>query len=189
MHWCLTEPQYKPASHLARLRGVTRVHRRAHLRFVDLAYVVDACKGIVRLLIEEHGPEIMEVRRKEPLQPWMLRAWLHLPYGTRVGKHTVGNNLAWLLATHPNDSLRNGAEALELATAVVAATGGENPQTLDTLAAAQAETGDLPAAIGTIGRAIAIARAARAGAVVEQLGERLESYRAGRPFREKPGGS
>ena len=29
LHWCLTEPQYKPASHLARLRGVTRVHRRA----------------------------------------------------------------------------------------------------------------------------------------------------------------
>ena len=96
LHWCLTEPQYKPASHLARLRGVTRVHRRAHLRFVDLAYVVDACKGIVRLLIEEHGPEIMEVRRKEPLQPWMLRAWFGLPNGTRVGKHIVGNNLAWL---------------------------------------------------------------------------------------------
>ena len=25
----------------------------------------------------------------------MLRAWLNLPYGTRVGKHTVGDNLAW----------------------------------------------------------------------------------------------
>ena len=96
LYWCLTEPQYKPASMLARLRGVVRHHRRSHLRFVDLTFVNDACKGVIRLLVAEHGPEVVEVHRKEPIQPWMLIAWLSLPDGTRVGPYTVGDNLEWL---------------------------------------------------------------------------------------------
>ena len=35
-----------------------------------------------------------EVRRKEPLQPWMLRRWLALPPGTRVGECTTGRSVA-----------------------------------------------------------------------------------------------
>ena len=96
LHWCLTEPQYKPASHMARLRGVVRYHRRASIRFVDLSFVTSACKGIIRLLVKAHGPEVVAVRRKEPLQPWMLERWLALPHGTRIGPYVVGNNLPWL---------------------------------------------------------------------------------------------
>ena len=95
VYWCLQNPQYKPASMLARLRGVAREHRKMGLKFVDLSLVVDACKGIIRLLVAEHGPEVTEVRRKEPLQPWMMRRWLSLPPGVKVGEHTVGSSLAW----------------------------------------------------------------------------------------------
>lgn len=96
LYWCLTEPQYKPASHMARLRGVVRYHRRAHLRFVDLSFVTTACKGIIRLLVKKYGPEVVAVRRKEPLEPWMIERWLALPDGTRVGPYVVGDNLPWL---------------------------------------------------------------------------------------------
>ena len=75
---------------------MVRHHRRAHLRFVDLAFVNDACKGVIRLLVAEHGPEVVEVHRKEPIQPWMLHAWLSLPDGARVGPYIVGDNLPWL---------------------------------------------------------------------------------------------
>ena len=51
----------------------------------------DACKGVIRLLVAEHGPEVVEVHRKEPVQPWMLHAWLSLPDGTRVGPYVVGD--------------------------------------------------------------------------------------------------
>ena len=93
--WCLHESKFKPSSMLARLRGVAREHRKRGLRFVDLRLVVDACKGILRILVAEHGPEVAEVKRKEPLQPWMLRRWLALPIGTIVGAYRVGPSLAW----------------------------------------------------------------------------------------------
>ena len=93
--WCLHESQFKPSSMLARLRGVAREHRKRGLRFVDLRLVVDACKGILRILVAEHGPEVAEVKRKEPLQPWMLRRWLALPVGMVVGAYRVGPSLAW----------------------------------------------------------------------------------------------
>ena len=74
---------------------MAREHRKRGLKFVDLNLVVDACKGIMRILVAEHGPEVAEVKRKEPLQPWMMRRWLALPPGTKVGEYTVGKSLAW----------------------------------------------------------------------------------------------
>ncbi len=51
------------------------------------------------------------------------------------------DNLAWLLATNPEASLRNGARALELAHQACQISGGNHPNLLQTLAAAYAETG------------------------------------------------
>ena len=62
------------------------------------------------------------------------------------------NNLAWALATCPKASLRNGAEAVRLARRAEQLTGGKQPATLDTLAAAYAEAGQFP-------EAVAVARA------------------------------
>lgn len=59
------------------------------------------------------------------------------------------NNLAWILATSPDDKLRNGPEALALAQKACASAAHKDPGYLATLAAAQAETGDFPAAIAT----------------------------------------
>ncbi|MFG0316568.1 MAG: fused MFS/spermidine synthase, partial [Planctomycetota bacterium JB042] len=69
------------------------------------------------------------------------------------------NDLAWLLATHPNERFRDGEEAVRLAEKAVAATGGDAPNELDTLAAAYAEAGRFKDARVTISKAIARARA------------------------------
>ena len=96
MLWANENPQYKPSSMMARLHGVSRVHRLSmQLPFVSLSTVVALCKGIVQEQIDDHGPESIEVKRREPLQNWMLIRWLELPMGTSVGPYTVGDNLPW----------------------------------------------------------------------------------------------
>ena len=59
------------------------------------------------------------------------------------------NNYAYLLATCPEDSLRRGAKAVEMARRVNDASGGKQPEVLDTLAAAYAETGQFAEAVRT----------------------------------------
>jgi Flp pilus assembly protein TadD len=56
-------------------------------------------------------------------------------------------SLAWLLATYPDDSVRNGHEAALLSQQIVSATNGQVPLFLLTLSAALAETGDFPQAV------------------------------------------
>lgn len=55
--------------------------------------------------------------------------------------------LAWLLATHPDDRVRDGREAVILARQIVAATNSQVPIFLLTLSAALAESGDFDQAL------------------------------------------
>ena len=59
------------------------------------------------------------------------------------------NNLAWELATSPDDKLRNGAEAVSLAERACELTHYREPEFVGTLAAAYAEAGDFPEAVTT----------------------------------------
>ena len=67
------------------------------------------------------------------------------------------NNMAWLLATHPDPNLRNGPDALELAERACGLTGHADISLLETLAAAQAECGQFTAAITTARQAYDLA--------------------------------
>ena len=67
------------------------------------------------------------------------------------------NNLAWVLATAPQASLRNGPQAVALAQQANQLAGAENPIVLRTLAAAYAETGRFPEAVATAQRALQLA--------------------------------
>ena len=67
------------------------------------------------------------------------------------------NNLAWVLATCPQASLRNGNKAVELAQRANQLTGDGNPVVLGTLAAAYAEAGRFPEAVETAQRALQLA--------------------------------
>ena len=102
-----------------------------------------------------------------------------------AGSSSVKNNLAYLLATTPDDSVRNGEEALALAREVVGTTKSENPAILNTLAAAQAASGDFASAIQSIDRALALARATGRDRLIESLREKRALYAAGQPFRSE----
>lgn len=92
------------------------------------------------------------------------------------------NNLAWLLATSPEPSLRNGAESVRLAENVRKVAGTSNPNVLDTLAAAYAEAGQFDMAVQWQSKAVECAPAASKPI----LKARLELFRARKPYREKP---
>ena len=97
----------------------------------------------------------------------------------------VLNNLAWLLASCPDAAFRNGPEAVRLATRACELTGYAQPLLIGTLAAAQAEAGDFPAAIATAERAAALASALHLDQVAAKNRELLQLYRQGQPFHEK----
>jgi len=92
------------------------------------------------------------------------------------------NNLAWLLATCPDASLRNGNRAVELAEQASAKIGGENPIFLHTLAAAYAEAGRFSDAVETAQRASELAGVQPMTNLAAQLQSEMKLYQAGRPF-------
>ena len=92
------------------------------------------------------------------------------------------NNLAWVLATCPQASLRNGIEAVKLAEQANQLTGGENPVVLCTLAAAFGEAGRFPEAIETAQRALQLAEAQSNTTLAGTLQSQLKLYQAGIPF-------
>jgi len=96
---------------------------------------------------------------------------------------TLLERLARILSTSPNDAVRNGAEALKLASRAADLAGPGRPDVLATLAAAQAETGDYAAAVATSEKALGIATGAGNQALIQQLRQQLEQYRAQKPFR------
>lgn len=112
------------------------------------------------------GEAIAETRRALDFQPD------HIP---------AKMSLAWMLATAPQDSLRDGEDAIRLAGEVNNATGGRNPEVLRVLAAAQAETGDFSRAVPTAKKALSEAD----GELAECLRRELARYEAGQPMREK----
>jgi tetratricopeptide (TPR) repeat protein len=94
------------------------------------------------------------------------------------------NNLAWVLATWPEASVRNGPQAVNLATQANQLSQGINPLVLRTLAAAYAETGRFSEAVTTAGQARELALR-RAGAnLANALQAQIGCYQAGAPFRE-----
>jgi tetratricopeptide (TPR) repeat protein len=96
------------------------------------------------------------------------------------------NDLAWLLATHPDAALRNGQEAVRAAERACAMTKRKSPRLLDTLAAAYAETGRFPDAISTAQEALALAQSS-GDANAAGLGQNLLiSFQANRPYHEYP---
>ena len=91
------------------------------------------------------------------------------------------NNLAWVLATSPEDDLRDGPRAVELATKACEQTEFKAPHILSTLASAYAETGDFDTAIKWSTKAVDLGTDQQQ----EPLQKELEGYREGKPFREK----
>jgi tetratricopeptide (TPR) repeat protein len=96
----------------------------------------------------------------------------------------VLNNLAWLLATCPEASLRNGAEAVQLAFKACELTRFRRTIMVGTLAATYAEAGRLAEAVKTAQAACALATEEGDDALLVRNQQLLDLYRAGKPYHE-----
>ncbi|MCL5279923.1 MAG: tetratricopeptide repeat protein [Planctomycetes bacterium] len=112
-------------------------------------------------------------------------AHLEAAYAVNPGDVTIVNNLAWLLATSPQATQRDGPRAVRLAEWACKTTSYKSPPLLDSLAAAYAQIGQFDQAIRTTEQAIAIVRT-NPKASTATLESRLKLYQAGRPYREAP---
>lgn len=90
--------------------------------------------------------------------------------------------LAWLLATAPDEGLRDGPRAVRLARQAIE-TDGETPLALDTLAAALAETGEYDEAVMVAVRGVQQA-ASGDEALAASIERRMRLYRAGQAYHQ-----
>jgi tetratricopeptide (TPR) repeat protein len=117
------------------------------------------------------------------------------PDGLQRLRHVAANapdsprmldELAWLLATYPDSKSRDGNEAVRLAERACALTERRIPALLDTLAAAYAEAGDFPHAIGVAEEALNRARSSGDTDAVKLSESILGSLRENLPYRQEP---
>lgn len=98
----------------------------------------------------------------------------------------AANNLAWLLATVPDESVRDGETAVKAAKEACDLTSWNHAGSLDTLAAAYAEAGDFESAVTWQKEAIAKIGAGEVFQETTGFEERLKLFQDGKPYREDP---
>jgi len=95
------------------------------------------------------------------------------------------SNLAWLLATSPDSSLRNGPEAVLLAEQASRSSGGRRPLVLRILAAAYAEAGRFSEARATAHEALQAADDQGNSALSNFLRKEIALYESGQPYHKQ----
>jgi tetratricopeptide (TPR) repeat protein len=95
------------------------------------------------------------------------------------------NNMAWLFATIGDASVQDANKAIGYARRACELTANNNADNLDTLAVAYAAAGKFNDAIMTAEKALNIAKAAGQENTAREIQNRLELYKAGKPYREK----
>jgi tetratricopeptide (TPR) repeat protein len=94
------------------------------------------------------------------------------------------NNIAWVLATSSDPSIRDGARAVDFAQQAVMLTGGRDPHFVRTLAAAYAESSRFSEAIAAAEQAIAIAALQGKSGLANTLKKDIILYREHIPLRQ-----
>ncbi len=142
----------------------------------QLLRALDAHPGISELQL---SMSIIEAKRGDP-----RAAQRYAREALRMSPNSVeaANNLAWLLATGHDASLRGPDEAIRLIES--SALASRDPSLLDTLAAAYAAAGQFDAAVDTASRAANEAEARGDEANALEFRARLSLYRRGEPYRE-----
>jgi len=117
-------------------------------------------------------------RRAEAVR-YFARA-IELTHGTPF----LLSRLGWLLATAPEDEVRDGARSVEVSERAVRLTSRQNLMALETLAAAYAEAGRFGDAAGTAREALALAVRQGDGDAISVLTNHLSRYRTGLRVRD-----
>jgi tetratricopeptide (TPR) repeat protein len=94
------------------------------------------------------------------------------------------SNLAWVFATSPDQSIRNGAKAVQLAEQAVRISGGRIAILFRTLAAAYAENGRFMEAIQTAQRGVELAKSQGNSGLATELQANVALYQEQQPLRD-----
>jgi tetratricopeptide (TPR) repeat protein len=103
---------------------------------------------------------------------------------TQPENGNAASNLAWVFATCPEDSIRDGALAAELGERALRISGGKIPMIYKVLAAAYAENGRFAEAVETAQRGAQLATSQGNPALAAELENNIALYQSGRPLRD-----
>jgi tetratricopeptide (TPR) repeat protein len=129
---------------------------------------------------------IQQGRIKEAIQEWQDALAIEPENGN------AASNLAWVFATCPDESIRDGRRAVELAEKAMRLSAGKIPMVLRVLAAAYAENGQFSQAIERAQRGSDLANSQGNPGLAAELQSNIALYQAGTPLRDPslaPGGS
>jgi len=121
---------------------------------------------------------IQQGRVREAIDQWQESMAIQPENGN------AASNLAWVFATCPDDSIRDGARAVELAEKAMRLSGGKIPMVFRVLAAAYAENGRFSDAIDTAQRGGDLANRAGNPALASELESNIALYQSGKPLRD-----
>jgi tetratricopeptide (TPR) repeat protein len=96
----------------------------------------------------------------------------------------AASNLAWVFATCPEDSIRDGTRAVELGEKALRISGGKIAMVYRVLAAAYGESGRFADAIETAQRGSELATTQGNPALAAELESNIALYQSGRPLRD-----
>ena len=141
---------------------------------VSLNPDIDTCMDLATLdyACGNWGRAAMDLRRVLSLKP------------DPAMKVTALNNLAWILATCPDGSVRNGLAAVRYARDACRLTAFKQSGAVSTLAAAYAEAGRFPDAVTTAEMALRLATDVGDTQSAMTIRKLLAQYQAGKPCRE-----
>jgi len=94
------------------------------------------------------------------------------------------SNLAWVFATSPDESVRNGPKAVQLAEQAVRISGGRIPILFRTLGAAYAESGRFSEAIQAAQQGIELANSQGNSNLAAELHGNITLYQQEQPLRD-----
>ncbi|UCD75936.1 MAG: fused MFS/spermidine synthase [Phycisphaerales bacterium] len=127
-------------------------------------------------VLEEYTDALYSARRHRDAC-LALRAGLE----RNPGQADLSLRLAWVLATSPDDTVRDGSRAVDLARS--ATEGSTDPRGLDILAAALAEAGRFEEAVEVAERAATLAVNRRDATLAQEIRRRQSLYEQRRPYR------
>ena len=120
------------------------------------------------------------------IQGQVRLALKHLVKAVKINPNWVAplNDIAFILAVHPDDKLRNPIRAVKFAERAAKLSQHQNFSVLDTLAVSYATAGRYPEAVSTSQTAIELATKVRANEAADEIRLRLELYQKGQPYRK-----
>jgi tetratricopeptide (TPR) repeat protein len=121
---------------------------------------------------------IQQGRIREAIEQWQEAQTIEPENGN------AASNLAWVFATCPDGSIRDGRRAVELAEKALRISGGQIPMIFRVLAAAYAEDGRFSQAIESAQRGVDLATSQGNSALAAELQSNIALYQTGTPLRD-----